>query len=701
MKHSKILALLLSVILVLSLVACDGKKPAETPGGNGGDTPPSDKTSQYELADYSIIYSNQLSNRTADAITSLASKLSDGLGGEFIPAIDRITQETEKEILIGGTDRPESAEVLSLITDDNTFIIKTVGNKIVINAKSDTVLITGVSYFTKLVAEKGYGLDEMQYISDPVKTLDVIKDGKSDYSIIHLDGLDTNLKDGNAKYDLEVKLCYDLQKAINDKASINLSVKSDSAANDYEILIGQTTREETTSFFNSLRFNEYGYEIIGNKIVIMGTNATTTKLAVNLFIESVKEFTKNNSLVLCEGMRITRRSTAWNLDFPAYEGGTFGGTLDSALKGFTVLYKNTNADEFEAYCKKLEAEGYTLWQRHDIEDNLHATYTHETRGMIHTYFTANEESVRIISYKKGNYKLPTNNEKYSYDVVAKTSVTQFGLYGNGAVGMCFVITLEDGSFILVDSGTNNDDKTLHHDLYELLKDLNKRPDGKIVIKAWYLTHEHGDHYYMFSDFIKEYGKKVTIEEFWCNPVTTDFAYNGSISTIAWEKNYTKNKGYINGDFKWINLHTGMEFYAANMKFEVLYTEEDLFPKVCQSYNNCILILKMTDIRSGQTMLFMGDLLKVGCETLAENYDGYLKSDILQVAHHGKSEALPVYQEVIPTVAFWPCSSYSTSGQYGPTNKFVRDTASVHINAGSTNTIKLPFKKGDPIEQWQH
>ena len=112
-------------------------------------------------------------------------------------------------------------------------------------------------------------------------------------------------------------------------------------------------------------------------------------------------------------------------------------------------------------------------------------------------------------------------------------------------------------------------------------------------------------------------------------------------------------------------------------------------------------MKMTDVRSGQTMLFMGDLLKVGCETLAENYDGYLKSDILQVAHHGKSEALPVYQEVIPTVAFWPCASYSTSGQYGPTNKFVRDTASVHINAGSTNTIKLPFKKGDAIEQWQH
>ena len=152
----KLLALLLAVIMTLSVVACGEKKPAGTSGNEGGTTP-DEKTHLYDLADYEIIYSNKLSNRAGDAVIALAAKVSDGTDVEKIPAIDRITDPVAKELLVGATDRPESAEALALVTNDDSFVIKTIGDKLVINAKNDMVLIAGLEYLKNLMAKQSFG----------------------------------------------------------------------------------------------------------------------------------------------------------------------------------------------------------------------------------------------------------------------------------------------------------------------------------------------------------------------------------------------------------------------------------------------------------------------------------------------------------------------------------------------------------------
>ena len=178
--------------------------------------------------------------------------------------------------------------------------------------------------------------------------------------------------------------------------------------------------------------------------------------------------------------------------------------------------------------------------------------------------------------------------------------------------MCFIITLADSSFIIIDGGSGDSSETC----YKFMKSQNKRPDGKIIVRAWYLTHEHSDHFTMTSAFLKKYGQEVVVEEFWCNPATIDYTHYADNRNVLWEESYETYKGYVNGDFKWMTLHTGMEFYVANLKFEVLYTEEDIFPRRCYSFNDCILIMKMTDMISGQTVLWTGDLLKRGCEIIS-------------------------------------------------------------------------------------
>ena len=58
-----------------------------------------------------------------------------------------------------------------------------------------------------------------------------------------------------------------------------------------------------------------------------------------------------------------------------------------------------------------------------------------------------------------------------------------------AIGQGQLFTLADGSFILVDGGHQTYDA---EQVYRAMKYLNERPDGKIVIAAWILTHDHRD-----------------------------------------------------------------------------------------------------------------------------------------------------------------------------------------------------------------
>lgn len=696
----RILSLVLAILLALPLAAC-GEDAATTPKKTA-QKPSTDEAKEpmHDLSDYVIIYGNKIHDRALDATGTLSALLEAKLGKRFFPTGDLMPKTTEKEILIGNTNRPESAEVLELLTGDDAYVIKTVGEKIVINAKDDQLLVMAIGKFIELARENEFSFGtEIEYLSGKTDKIDIIKGGASDYKIAYLEGLHTS-GGTEGKAELEVEFSRKIRDKLKESFRAELEVVDGSVKSDFEILLGDTGRAESDEFINSLAPNEYGFEIKGNKVTISGTNATTIRRAAELFIDSVDFFGEDGDLSVYDGMRLTKLVTKWNVDIPEYEGGTFAGVHDGGHNSFAFAYENTSDDEFDAYCEKLKDEGYLLEHQNKIMHNESKTFTHETRGFLHVYYNDVEETVRIVSYFDGDYNLPTSFEPEEYEKITDTKISGYGISG----GMCFVITLEDGSFIVIDSGTTNTADTF----YKFLQSLNKRPDGKILIRAWYLTHEHSDHFYMFQHFMKKYGKSVTIEEFWCNNSSFDYPYYGDNRNVMWDECYEEYRGYVNGDFKWITLHTGMEFYAANMKFEVLYTEEDIFPRRTLSYNDMILVMKMTDTTSGQTVLWLGDLMKVGCETLLSNYGSFLKCDLLQVSHHGMSEALPLYQKVRPSVAMWPTTTEKRKkndevkgGIYKPTTAYLDNNVPTNIYANGIYTIALPFKTGDEITEYKY
>ncbi len=56
---------------------------------------------------------------------------------------------------------------------------------------------------------------------------------------------------------------------------------------EYEILVGNTNREESKKFLSELRYNDYGYALIGKKIVIAGHSEAATENAIREFMQSV------------------------------------------------------------------------------------------------------------------------------------------------------------------------------------------------------------------------------------------------------------------------------------------------------------------------------------------------------------------------------------------------------------------------------
>lgn len=76
------------------------------------------------------------------------------------------------------------------------------------------------------------------------------------------------------------------------------------AKGQYEILIGQTNREESATFLSNLKWDDYGYGIVGDKLVIAGKNEDGTLKALHAFLAHIEGktgevfFTNQNQLLV-------------------------------------------------------------------------------------------------------------------------------------------------------------------------------------------------------------------------------------------------------------------------------------------------------------------------------------------------------------------------------------------------------------------
>lgn len=106
----------------------------------------------------------------------------------------------------------------------------------------------------------------------------IIENGKTKFVLVKPKNVDGDIID----------IVLDFRSTFEKRTGIKLEIRyedEDNAVNDdFEILIGDTLRPESKEAAKDLKFKEFFFGMINNKLVIVGGSAESTKTAVNLFV---------------------------------------------------------------------------------------------------------------------------------------------------------------------------------------------------------------------------------------------------------------------------------------------------------------------------------------------------------------------------------------------------------------------------------
>ena len=653
------LLLLCICFLLPTLSACVGGDK----GDGTTDTGISDGISADGLV---IVYADKTSAAVNEEIGVLREVLEDVFGTTVtIESEKKHTAEENKEkteLLIGSTSRDASQSAKGKMPQKG-YVICAENGSIAINGTNDAMLLYAIRLFADRFVRACEG-DRLEIPKDLLlkntdeDVITLVENGVTQYSLAYASTCDSMPNNGsvNDGLDCEVVLLKELQTALFDATNVRFEDTSSAgvATTKPEILIGDSGRTEFELAKKQWSVDQYGVAVVGNKLVLGGWSDVTVEKAVEAFKVLVKhgkttEGGKTSVSFIKDHFAVCQ-ADGWITDIPEYEGGVLSGCNDAAYGQLLYRYTETSAKEFEAYCAKLEAEGYQKKLSNANGNNLYATYV-KGDVKLHAYYTDCEKAVRLIT---GDVKVTglVKDDVTGEAKVTDFSVTQMNLTypKNTSGGMGYVMTLEDGRFVIVDGGRA--DALDAARLYALLQRLNKRSDG-IKIAGWILTHEHSDHFGVFKQFVNTYGSLVEIQNFYVSIPSESYRFNsGNPGAFMSEQfpSLAKNAGEI----PLTVLHTGQKFLIGNASFEILYTTEDLYPQPFDVFNDASVVFRVT--ANGGSVLFLGDCAQRTSGILCDMYGSYLKSDLVQVAHHGWDGAtLEVYQNVSPKAVMWPNS----------------------------------------------
>lgn len=359
-------------------------------------------------------------------------------------------------------------------------------------------------------------------------------------------------------------------------------------------------------------------------------------------------------------------------------------------------------DEFDEFITTLQQqEELTLCQVHSIDKNVAATFQSGT-DMICITHTARDSMMRILCDKTEVFSpLPLQPQQTTAITPPHLCLLPLDYThremtdGNG---MGYALILPDGRYIVYDGGYRVDAPGLLH----FLKEHNRHPDGKIVIAAWIFTHAHADHYGAFRAIAETHADKITLEAAVFNPILQEMLPRGDGYNPYFAEELRRDLARF-GQVKCYRPHTGQVLYFGEVPLEILYTYEHYLPGNIPNANDSSIASRLT--LNGQTLLFMGDCERTTSDLICDLYENALRSDVVQVNHHGYSGGTTeLYQKIAPAFALWPTNKitfdlrvtgikYQFIGNAVNSNKYLFDTLGAHrcLISDQAALYPLPLK----------
>ncbi len=325
----KTIALFFVVVMCLGLfVGCGGdeKKPSDNASNTANDGIFSTADVKFTDANGEAVYrivrpdgDDELNLKAAYLFKQVKNKLNINMKN----SADTEDGTDKYEILLGRTNRPESAQARNHLIDNaggrvNDFIICTIGKKIVIDAMSLDALQAACDYFANNFAKPEGVAGGIKYINVtegnfPEATVNGAKIGKFAFVRTRF----------NMPYVVQNSL-LEANKTLTEKVGYCLDIVEDhKAAAEYEIIVGGANREGVTAIANK---DEYSITVSGKKVYLNGGSTAAVAMAVSEFVK-----------MLCAGP-VTDKSSVQNASY------------SQAVAGYdkSKYYTTAWADDFDA-----------------------------------------------------------------------------------------------------------------------------------------------------------------------------------------------------------------------------------------------------------------------------------------------------------------------------------------------------------------
>lgn len=207
--------------------------------------------------------------------------------------------------------------------------------------------------------------------------------------------------------------------------------------------------------------------------------------------------------------------------------------------------------------------------------------------------------------------------------------------------MSFVFITDKDNAVIIDGGRKAD---MEH-LREIVGERN--------ISAWILTHPHVDHIEGFVDEMEKGEITHRVEKVYYNFPSEEFTVKCATEILP----------HVITDFnrllpgfsdKCVIVSPGMKIDIDELNVEFLFCGEQRYymPKPNLAVNESSIVFKCTS-PGMRSVLFLADLGPEGGRDLLKNCGNKLKSDIVQMSHHGHGGVTEdVYKAISPEACMW-------------------------------------------------
>lgn len=221
----------------------------------------------------------------------------------------------------------------------------------------------------------------------------------------------------------------------------------------------------------------------------------------------------------------------------------------------------------------------------------------------------------------------------------------------GAQNLSIVIKSPNGKLIVIDGGWEAD--------ADKLSSLILQQGGKV--DAWLITHPHEDHVGALCAILNDTGRKIKIDKIYCSLATPDWYRQASPTGAGIADQLLSAFTKLSVDTVTNSIGRGTEINIDDVNIRVLnnrgvYTYNGV--------NNSSMVYKIRV--SDQSILILGDLAYDGGKDLIKTCTAAeLKSDIVQMAHHGQQGVdQDAYALIAPTTCLWPSPAWLWNNDNG-------------------------------------